>query len=82
MRGLAAAIEKGGALKKTTIRDELRKLDLRESLLPGQVLRFGKGGQVDTPFVIVQNKPGGRVDLVYPKDATNGEAVVPPTAQK
>jgi len=82
VRGLAAAIEKGGALKKATIRDELRKLDLRESLLPGQVLRFGKGGQVDTPFVIVQNKPGGRVDLVYPKDAANGEAVVPPAAQK
>ena len=81
-RGLAAAIEKGGTLKKATIRDELRKLELRESLLPGQVLRFGKGGQVDTPFVIVQNKPGGKVDLVYPKDGANGEAVVPPASQK
>ncbi len=55
---------------------------MRESLLPAQVLRFGKGGQVDTPFVIVQNKPGGKVDLVYPKDAANGETVVPPAAQK
>ena len=67
---------------QATIRDELRKLELRESLLPGQVLRFGKGGQVDTPFVIVQNKPGGKVDLVYPKDGANGEAVVPPASEK
>src|SRR5256884_8869578 len=43
VRGLAAAIEKGGALKKTTIRDELRKIDLRESLLRGQALLFGSG---------------------------------------
>ncbi len=48
------------------------------ALLPGQVVKFGKSGQVVTPFVIVQNKPGGKVDIVYPKDAaTTGEAIVP-----
>ncbi len=79
MRALAAAIEKAGTLNKTKIRDQLRALELHGSLLPGQVLKFGKNGQINTPFVIVQNKPGGKVDLVFPKDAANGEAVVPPS---
>jgi len=82
VRVLAAAIEKAGTLNKTAIRDQLRTIELRDSLLPGQVLKFGKNGQINTPFVIVQNKPGGRVDLVFPKDAANGEAVVPPSMQK
>jgi len=82
MRALAAAMEKAGTLNKTAIRDQLRALELRDSLLPGQVLKFGKNGQINTPFVIVQNKPGGRMDLVFPKDAANGEAVVPPSPQK
>ncbi len=82
VRVLAAAIEKAGTLNKTAIRDQLRTIELRDSLLPGQVLKFGKNGQINTPFVIVQNKPGGRVDLVFPKDAANGEAVVPPSTQK
>ena len=82
VRVLAAAIEKAGTLNKAAIRDQLRTIELRDSLLPGQVLKFGKNGQINTPFVIVQNKPGGRVDLVFPKDAANGEAVVPPSTQK
>src|SRR6266568_1655099 len=82
MRALAAAMEKAGTLNKTAIRDQLRALELRDSLLPGQVLKFGRNGQINTPFVIVQNKPGGRMDLVFPKDAANGEAVVPPSPQK
>lgn len=77
VRALAASIEKAGTLNKTAIRDQLRVVELRDSLLPGQVLKFGKGGQVNTPFVIVQNKPGGKVDLVYPRDAATGESIVP-----
>lgn len=82
VRVLAASIEKAGTLNKTAIRDQLRVAVLRDSLLPGQVLKFGKNGQISTPFVIVQNKPGGKVDLVYPKDGANGEAVVPSSPQK
>ena len=77
MRTLAIAIEKAGSLDKTTIRDALRGVDMKDSLLPGQVLRFGKNGQVDIPFVIVQNKPGDKTDIVYPKDAATGEVVAP-----
>jgi branched-chain amino acid transport system substrate-binding protein len=77
VRVLAAAIEKAGSLNETAIRDALRTVELKDSLLPGQILHFGSNGQINTPFVIVQNKPGGKVDIVYPKDAANGEAVAP-----
>ncbi len=77
VRALAAAIEKAGSLNETAIRDALKTIELKDSLLPGQVLHFGSNGQINTPFVIVQNKPGGKVDIVYPKDAANGEAVAP-----
>ena len=76
VRTLSAAIEKAGSLNKTAIRDALRTVTLKDSLLPGQVLHFGPTGQVNTPFVIVQNKPGG-VDIVFPPDAANGEAIAP-----
>ena len=77
MHGLAIAIEPAGSLNKTAIRDALRSLELKNSLLPGQVLHFGPNGQIHTPFVIVENKPGGNVDIVYPPDAANGEAIAP-----
>jgi ABC-type branched-subunit amino acid transport system substrate-binding protein len=77
MRALVTAIQNAGTLDKTAIRDQLRKVQLKDSLLPGQVLKFGANGQIQTPFVIVQNKPGGKVDIVYPKDAATGESVAP-----
>jgi branched-chain amino acid transport system substrate-binding protein len=77
MRALARAIEKAGSLDHTAIRDALRATNMKDSLLPGQVLVFSKDGQVTTPFVIVQNKPGGVVHIVYPKDAATGETVAP-----
>jgi branched-chain amino acid transport system substrate-binding protein len=76
-RALAMAIEHAGKLDKTAIRDQLRTVVLKDSLLPGQVLRFGKNGQVDIPFVIVQNQPGGKVEIVFPKDAATGQAIAP-----
>jgi len=77
MRALAAAIEHAGTLNKTAVRDQLRTVELKDSLLPGQVLRFGTNGQVGTPFVVVQNKPDAKVDIVYPSDAATGEAIAP-----
>src|SRR5437899_234915 len=66
-----------GSLNRTAIRDALRAIELKDSLLPGQVLRFGKNGQVNTPFVIVQNKPDGKTDIIYPQDAATGQAIAP-----
>jgi len=64
-------------LNKTAIRDHLRTVELKDSLLPGQVLRFGQNGQIHTPFVMVQNEPEAKVDIVYPPDAATGEAIAP-----
>jgi len=77
MRALGTAIEQAGSLNKTAIRDHLRTVELKDSLLPGQVLRFGQNGQIHTPFVMVQNKPEDNVDIVYPPDAATGEAIAP-----
>lgn len=75
VRILAKAIEAAGTLDRKAIRDALREVGLTDSILPGQTLKFPVNGQVQAPFVIVQNKPGGRVDIVYPGDAKTGEAV-------
>jgi branched-chain amino acid transport system substrate-binding protein len=77
MRALALAIERAGSLDRRAIRDQLRAIELRDSLLPGQVLRFGSNGQVANAFVIVQNKPGGGVDIVFPPAAATGAAIAP-----
>jgi len=76
-RALAVAIENAGSLDKTAIRDALRIVTLKDSLLPGQVFHFGPTGQVLTPFVIVQNQPFGEADIVFPPDAANGKATAP-----
>jgi len=81
-RALAKAIETAGKLDKTAIRDALRNVQLTDSLLPGQQLKFGSNGQINTPFVIVQNKPAGKVDIVFPKDAATGETIAPTPAAK
>ena len=77
VRILALAIEKAGSTDKAAIRDALSKMVLKDSLLPGGVLKFAPNGQADYPFVIVQNKPGDKVDIVFPKNAATGEAVAP-----
>jgi branched-chain amino acid transport system substrate-binding protein len=77
MRMLAAAIEAAGTTDRTAVRDALRKVELKDSLLPGGTLKFGPTGQVGTPFVVVQNKPDDKVDIVFPKDAATGPAVAP-----
>ena len=73
MRALAMAIEQAGSLNKTAMRDALKNVELNDSLMSGQVLRFGKTGQAQLPFVIVQNKPDDKSDIVYPKDAATGK---------
>ena len=77
IRMLAQSIEKAGSLNKTAIRDQLRSGELKGSLLPGQTLKFGKNGQCGYPFVVVQNKPDGKIDIVFPSDAATGQAVAP-----
>jgi branched-chain amino acid transport system substrate-binding protein len=77
VRALFAAISKAGSLEPEKIRAALAGLKMDKSIVPGQVLTFTKTGQADLPFVVTQNKPGGKVDLVWPKDAKTGDPVAP-----
>jgi branched-chain amino acid transport system substrate-binding protein len=77
VRILAQAISSAGSLDKAKIRDALSKAVLKNSLLPGAELKYGSNGQAGYPFVIVQNKPGNKVDIVYPKSSATGEAIAP-----
>lgn len=82
MRALAQAIEAAGTTNKTAIRDALRNVQLNDSLLPGGTMKFGSNGQVQNAFVIVQNKPEDKVDIVFPKNAATGEAIAPTPKKK
>lgn len=77
MRILAEAIEAAGSTNGSKIRDALAKAQLKNALIPGGILKFGPNGQTDYPFLVTQNKPGDKVDIVYPKDAATGPPVAP-----
>ncbi|HYL91713.1 MAG TPA: amino acid ABC transporter substrate-binding protein [Alphaproteobacteria bacterium] len=77
MRIMAQAIETAGSTNGAKIRDALAKAELKGALIPGGVLKFGPNGQAGYPFLVTQNKPGDKVDIVFPKDAATGPAVAP-----
>ncbi|MFN2633480.1 MAG: amino acid ABC transporter substrate-binding protein [Thermoanaerobaculia bacterium] len=77
VRALLAAIRSAGSLKPEAIRASLAKTELKDSILPGGVLKFTSTGQAVLPFVVTQNKPGDKVDIVWPREAKTGEAVAP-----
>jgi branched-chain amino acid transport system substrate-binding protein len=77
VRALTTAIRKAGSLKPDAIRAALATTDLKDSILPGGRLSFTATGQAVLPFVVTQNKPGDKVDLVWPKEAKTGEPVAP-----
>ncbi len=77
MRILAAAITQAGSTDRAKVRDALRKATLKDSLLPGGVLKYGPNGQAGYPFVVVQNQPGPKVEIVYPKNGATAAAIAP-----
>ncbi len=77
VRALVAAIQKAGSLKPEAIRNGLATIELKDSILPGGILKFSKTGEATLPFVVTQNKPDGKLDLVWPKADKTGEPVAP-----
>lgn len=77
VRALMTAIRKAGSLKPDAIRGALAATDLKDSILPGGELKFTSSGQAVLPFVVTQNKPGDKVDIVWPREAKTGDAVAP-----
>lgn len=77
VRALVAAIRKAGSLKPEAIRGALAAVELKDSILPGGILKFTASGQAVLPFVVTQNKPGDKVDIVWPRESKTGEPVAP-----
>jgi len=76
-RVMAKAIEDAGTLDKTKIRDALAKMDMRNSLVGGGRVWFKPNGQIDNDYVMMQNLPGGKVSLIYPKETATAKPIVP-----
>lgn len=79
LKTMAAAIEAAGSLDREAVRDALERMDRDGAILPGGRVYFPKhtGYQIDNPSVLVQNMPDGSLSIIYPPDATTGDAVVP-----
>ncbi|MDQ6891278.1 MAG: amino acid ABC transporter substrate-binding protein [Acidobacteriota bacterium] len=77
VRALTSAIRKAGSVKPDALRAAIASLELKDSILPGGVLKFTSTGQAVLPFVVTQNKPGDKVDLVWPREAKTGDPVAP-----
>jgi branched-chain amino acid transport system substrate-binding protein len=76
-RVMVKAIEDAGTLDKTEIRDAMAKMDMRNSLVVGGRVWFEPNGQINNDHLIMQNMPGGKVALIYPKDVATAQAIVP-----
>jgi len=77
VRALVAALHAAGSTKPEAIRSALAKVDLKDSILPGGELKFTSSGQAVLPFVVTQNKPDNKVDIVWPPSSKTGEPVAP-----
>jgi branched-chain amino acid transport system substrate-binding protein len=77
VRALASALQKAGSTKPEAIRAALASVDLKDSILPGGELKFSASGQAILPFVVTQNKPGDKVDIVWPVASKTGDPVAP-----
>ena len=77
VRALASALQKAGSTKPESIRAALASVDLKDSILPGGELKFSSSGQAILPFVVTQNKPGDKVDIVWPVASKTGDPVAP-----
>ena len=64
-------------MKHEDLRNALAAVDLKDSILPGGELKFSSSGQAILPFVVTQNKPGDKVDIVWPLASKTGDPVAP-----
>ena len=77
VRVLVTALGKASSLKPEAIRSALAAVNLKDSILPGGELKFSASGQAILPFVVTQNKPADKVDIVWPLASKTGDPVAP-----
>jgi branched-chain amino acid transport system substrate-binding protein len=70
------AIQQAGTCDREQVRETLAQYD-EKSILPGNRTYFTETGQIDSPFVIVQNDMEGNSVLIYPEDVATGDPIVP-----
>jgi branched-chain amino acid transport system substrate-binding protein len=77
-RTLFTAIRKAGSTDREAVRKALTALD-EETLLPGGKLQFKEefGQQVQNPFVLQQNLPGGTSPIIFPSDVASAQGIAP-----
>ena len=76
-RTLFIAMTEAGSVDKARVVEALRNIDIVDTILPGGHIRFEKDGQMVAPFVVTENLPGGKVVIVWPRDTSTGDAVLP-----
>jgi branched-chain amino acid transport system substrate-binding protein len=74
---MVKAIEDAGSLDKEKLRNALVKMDMKDSLVVGERITFKPNGQIDNDYVMMQNMPGGKAALIYPKDIATAKAIAP-----
>jgi len=75
---LYAGITKAGSVDGTKIRDALAGLDFKNALVPGGEIKFDATGKPQTQYVMVQNLPGRKVAIVWPKEMPGyADAILP-----
>jgi branched-chain amino acid transport system substrate-binding protein len=76
---LLAAIEDAGSVDPDAIRKALEKIDYSPAVLPGGSIHFPveTGRQAQNGFVLTQNLPGGKTELIWPKEVAKAEGQVP-----
>jgi hypothetical protein len=80
---MAAAIEAAGSVDRSAVRDALERMDRKGAIIPGGRVYFPRqtGFQIDNPLVLVQNMPDASLRIIFPRDATTGDATVPMPAR-
>jgi len=76
-RTLFIAMTQAGSVDKAKVVEALRKIDIRDTVLPGGHIKFPANGQIEAPFVVTQNLPGGKTVIVWPKSEATGTATLP-----
>jgi len=74
---LFKAIENAGSLDKTKVRDALAATNLTGQLVVGGTVKFKDNGQIDNAYLMTQNMPNQKVNLIFPTELATGDAVVP-----
>ena len=76
-RTLYIAMTDAGSADKAKVVAALRKIDIVDTIIPGGHIRFTADGQSAAPFVVTQNRPGGIVEVVWPRDVATGTPTLP-----